>query len=384
MKIFIFPGVYPSHISKGSGTFVYEQTRELARLGYEITVLDASSLGYRYWFDLSCRKIMVESDEVGKRFTKHTRGIMLSRLPRFTVKSYFKNAKKLYKKAVAENGKPDLIISHFSFPAGFVAANIAKRECIPSIVIEHQSLFFSTNLKKHLLKILNNTIETADSFVCVSNSLKEAVLKLTATKKEVLVIPNMIDDNFNFVPQKENESFKFFSAGNLVPIKQFELLIDAFCTAFSSDDNVTLEIAGKGVLFEKLTNMIKEQNREHQIKLLGWIPREQMKDRYADCNCFILLSEKETFGIVYREAMAVGRPIIATKNGGVEENWDDIQGILLEDNNPQTVAKAMKQMLDNYSDYKNEKISERSVALYSAAKITSDHKSLIEKVVNGG
>ena len=57
-------------------------------------------------------------------------------------------------------------------------------------------------------------------------------------------------------------------------------------------------------------------------------PVELVKS-FTACSVFVLLSVRETFGIVYREAMAVGRPVISSPNGGIEDGWDDSNGILL-------------------------------------------------------
>lgn len=384
MKVFVFPGVYPNVFSPGSGIFVYEQCKKLANMGYQIIVLDSTYLRYNKWLDKTCRRVSVEKEKVGIRYTKHTRCLMISRLPKFAINSYQKNAKELYNIAVAKHGNPDLIISHFSFPAGFVASKIAEKEGIPCVVIEHFSLFLHKKINYYIIKILKSTLESATAFVCVSEHLKDAILKLTHLPKEIMVVPNMIDERFCYVPPREKNEFKFFSAGNLIEVKQFELLITSFCKAFSADEKVTLEIAGRGKLYDVLSKLIVSNKREHQIKLIGWTPRNEMLEKYVECDCFILLSKRETFGIVYREAMTVGRPIIATKNGGIEENWDDSQGILLENTDVLSIVEAMKKMVRNYTKYSSEYISKRCINMYSSDVVMNKYSELIERVINGG
>ena len=77
---------------------------------------------------------------------------------------------------------------------------------------------------------------------------------------------------------------------------------------------------------------------------------------YKKCNCFVLLSEYETFGIVYREAMASGRPVIAVRNGGVEENWSDAFGILIDKNNYEVILDRKKAIIKGIDLLKNNDI----------------------------
>ena len=61
----------------------------------------------------------------------------------------------------------------------------------------------------------------------------------------------------------------------------------------------------------------------------------------AHADIFVLASRKETFGIVYVEAMAKGLPVIATKCGGPEEFVNKENGILVPVDNVEELSKAM-------------------------------------------
>src|SRR5699024_325621 len=128
-------------------------------------------------------------------------------------------------------------------------------------------------------------------------------------------------------------------------------------------------IAGAGKEYEFLKMRIESYNKKDQIHLLGRLDREQMLKEYEMCDCFVLLSEYETFGIVYREALAVGRPIISSRNGGIEENWDDNFGLLIKDNTVETAGEALKFLYNNYDKYDCKKISQLCKKLYSESVI---------------
>ena len=79
------------------------------------------------------------------------------------------------------------------------------------------------------------------------------------------------------------------------------------------------------------------------------------------CDCFVLPSRYETFGVVYIEAMACGKPVIAAKNGGPDDFVKDFNGILVNPEDKDGLADAIGKMINIWekSDktYQPEKIS---------------------------
>lgn len=381
MKLFVFTSSYPNEINKSAGIFVWEQCQALAKLGHKVVVLDVSGLGYKFWDNRAAFKLKKCIDGQCVCYSKHYRALMEDRMPRRT---YFLTrvcASKLYKIAKEEQGKPDCVIGHFTFSAGAIATEIAKKNNVPCIIVEHYSMFLQDYLNRYIQTRLKYTVENSH-FVCVSNSLANSIKKHTRTNSEIIVIPNMISDIYQYHPEPQKSSFVFFAAGNLTANKRFDLLIKAFCKAFRQDDNtVSLRVAGDGPENEKLKALIKENKRENQIILLGRCAKNVMLKEYQDCNCFALLSLQETFGIVYREAMAVGRPVIATKNGGIEEQWDNTQGIILRSDTVNDVSKALSFMKANIQKYDSKLIAFRCHNMYDSKIIIKQYEKLIFKCV---
>lgn len=363
MRLFIIPAVYPNDSNPNAGSFVFEQTLELSKQGHDITVLDCSEYNYRHWLKPSCRRIVTTNDRPGIRYELHARGLMTSRFPRRAVARSLRAVRKLYAHAVRENGPPDVIVAHFTLPAGFAALKLAKEEKIPCIIVEHYSLLLADRLHPYIRSELTGAVKDAAAFLCVSESLKSAVERHTGLPGKIQVVPNLVDRRFVYSPAPEPPPFVFFSAGNLNKNKRFDLLIDSFCKAFSDKERVLLRIAGTGEERANLERMIRQNGRERQIRLLGLVSREEMAEEYRNCHCFVLLSRKETFGIAYREAMATGRPVISTRNGGIEEGWDDRNGMILEDIS--RLPAALQRMRSGYGGFRGREISRRCLARYS-------------------
>ena len=73
----------------------------------------------------------------------------------------------------------------------------------------------------------------------------------------------------------------------------------------------------------------------------------------------------ETFGVVYIEAMACGKPVIASDIGGPKEIITPDTGILVPPGNSEALSKAIEFMLDNCSSYSAEKISQYAKERFS-------------------
>ena len=368
MKILIIATLFPNKINPVRGIFVKEQVEILSHYFDNLFVFDCTPYNFKEWFAKDCFFVGHRTESSYNVFSYHPRVFMTERFPKLAQFSFDSCVKKLLKKYIAMFGKPDLIISHFSFMAGFSAKKIFNSYGIPFVVIEHGSLFLQNNLCHFLIKQLNDEINKAKRIICVSEHLKESIIKLAynSSIKKIMVINNYVNPIFTFNEQKStNNCFVFLSAGMLLPNKNFDLLINSFCKAFSKDERVILEIAGSGKEHDTLQKMILSKNRENQIFLVGKLDRTGMLAKYQSCDSFVLFSQYETFGLVYREAMAVGRPVVSSLNGGIEENWEDGFGILVKTFDADDCAIALRQMVNRYQEYDKQYISKRTLELYS-------------------
>jgi glycosyltransferase involved in cell wall biosynthesis len=76
-----------------------------------------------------------------------------------------------------------------------------------------------------------------------------------------------------------------------------------------------------------------------------------MIEEFENCDCFVLPSRHESFGVVYVQAIACGKPIIATRCGGPEHIVTPENGLLVDIASPSQLAKALHDMFtfrDNY------------------------------------
>jgi glycosyltransferase involved in cell wall biosynthesis len=138
--------------------------------------------------------------------------------------------------------------------------------------------------------------------------------------------------------------FIFGSITRLTPIKGNRYLIDAFAELYKEFPCAYLVLIGDGEEKQKLKNQIDILRLNDNIKLLGW--RNDTVELLGFINVFVLASLNEGMGRAVLEAMACGKPVIATKVGGIPELViHDQTGMLVAPANSDELSTAMRQLL---------------------------------------
>lgn len=296
--------------------------------------------------------------------------------------SFNKRLEKLYKEIVKKEGKVDIIHAQSSFWGGISAAYVAKKYNIPLIITEHSSFKTAIYIKDSYKHFIINSYRDADKLIAVSNSLKNELNELTH-RDDIGVISNLIDlEDFNIEIKKEDsKDFTFFTLAYLEGDKGMDTLIKAFSRHALESDNSKLIIGGEGSQRNYLENLAKELNIEDKITFKGALSRKEVAIEMNSCDAFVLASNYETFGVVYVEALACGKPIIGTKNGGAEYIINSENGLIVDKKNEEALKEALNYLKENINKYNSENIKEDCRKKYSkkviANKIIKEYKELL-------
>lgn len=344
--------------------------------GYQVDVLYVRLYSSRSFF--KCRTHIEAYEQDGIRVFS-TGVVHIKSAEKITTFFYLNALRRLYHDYIQKNPKPDVIESHFSQFAGYGASIISREEQIPLISIEHAG-WYLRKIKRYQKDKLRSVIQQCDRLICVSDALRRSIIsQISGIKQEkVVVLPNMLDEVFHYYDLPSDKTdFVFFSAGNLTRSKRIDMLIDAFCDTFRETDHVKLLIAGEGEQRETLEALIEKKKRKDQVALLGSLHKTSMLEQYRCSNCFVLPSEHETFGIVYREAMAVGRPIITTAHQGFQDDWSDRWGIRIDIDDKAQLVSALKKMYLDYSSYDRKLISYECLTKYGEEQVIGAYIALL-------
>ncbi len=381
MNIMIIPTGFPSPENKATMLFVYEQAKALALCGENITVLHVQRQPSSAIFKRIDNAVSVHDEDYGKRYFTRLKTFGMHVFPQINMVAFVNKMQRLFDYAWENGERPDVIYAHFSCWAGVAAIKIGQKYNIPVVTIEHYSGFMENKIEKSYKKGLTDTVKFSQRFLTVSENLRQAVINLTGTVKDITVVPNMIDDKFVFYPLENHNPFRFCTLGHLSHRKRILFLVECFCKAFDANSPVELLVGGAGDEGTNIKELINKLGRDKQIMMLGKLTREESVELYKRSNCFVLPSSAETFGLVYREAMGVGRPVITTNHGGwSSSDWSDGFGIMIEVDDEVGLISALKKMVGSYVNYNQREISEYTHNHYDGKIIASQLCEIFQEV----
>lgn len=374
MHVMFIPSWYDNNRNKVHGSFFREQATKLQESGVKVTV------AYNEIWPLTLiGKVKEKSGlsfnvEKGLRTYRYKNYNFIPKHPlMFNV--FDKRMEKLYKEVVKKEGKVDVIHAQSSLWGGISAAYVAKKYNIPLVITEHSSVKRGQYVRESYYKRIVNSYKSADSIIAVGNGLKKEIEELTS-RKDIKVIGNLVDLSlFNIRNiKRENDEFIFFSVAFLEGEKGLDTLIKAFSMRFNNE-KVRLVIGGDGSQRQWLEGIAKNEGIENQVTFTGALSREEVASWMNKCDAFVLPSRYETFGVVYIEALASGKPVIGTFNGGAEDIVTKDVGILVNIDNIKELSDAMDYIRKNNKEYQYDKLRKYCTEKFSANVI-------IKKIIN--
>ncbi|PKV62614.1 glycosyltransferase [Pontibacter ramchanderi] len=165
--------------------------------------------------------------------------------------------------------------------------------------------------------------------------------------------------------------------GRLTQQKDFATLIEAFYLLRQKED-ISLVILGEGPLREELEQQINQLSLSDHVLLLGFVSNPLYYVRRA--SALVVSSKFEGFGNTIVEALGVGTPVVSTNcpSGPDEILQNGKYGILVPTSDPDKMAAALAQILNNVSFQKKELITRAED--FAVAKIADKYLSYIEAV----
>ena len=376
MNILVVANGIPKHRGEINGIFAFDQAKALSLTGHNVilAVIDTRSIRHKRKYGFS--KYVKDGIQV------YECSIPVGRVPvDFLLRMIEVGFRIVYSKIREDGVHIDIVHTHF-YEMTYAAAHFKEKYGYNLVATEHYSAFLNPVYrdKKGLVRRAAKAYRNVDCLIAVSGALARE-LELQC-KKEVVVIHNILDIN-SFTMNKPNhhhDNIRFIAIGRLTPQKNYPLLLEAFVKAHELNSKVYLDIYGDGELREQLQNKIECANAQDYITLRGAVDRDVLSNEMQNAECFILLSDFETFGVVYIEAIASGLPVIATKCGGPSDFVDDENGVLIECGNCQEAVSAICYMADNYSKFDSKMISEKIKKEFSPQAIAIEILGQYERI----
>lgn len=311
---------YPS--VGGSGIIATELGKQLAEKGHEIHFI-TSSIPFRlntYHPNIHFHEVEVNQYAVFK-------------YPPYDLTLASKIAE------VAERENLDIIHAHYALPhavCAYLAKQMLKRN-IGIVTTLHGTDITVLGYDPSLKDLICFAIEASDRVTAVSSALAAETYDLIKPEKKIETIYNFIDERVylkkNTAAIKEKHGILpddkvVIHVSNFRKVKRVQDVIRVFRN-IAGKTKAKLLLVGDGPEKSTACELVRKYGLEDQVLMLG--NQDRVEELYSISDLKLLLSEKESFGLVLLEAMACGVPCIGTNIGGIPEVIkNNVSGFLVD------------------------------------------------------
>ena len=381
-KFLILASWYPEDASKLNGIFIQDQAEVLSQ-AYDVSVLAARIVGCRDWRRVFLRQRSAEGQD---KIPVHRQSALPLPMTFFYLWRWLfeYSARKIFIRILAEWGKPHIIHAHAVLPGGWLAVKLGQQYSIPVVLTEHTGPFSlhlrSRSHKRLVRKILNK----AKKLVAVSPALAEQIRNFHPDA-DLSVVGNVIRTEF-FLPkssrkQKLDLAKRFLCVALLNEGKGISYLLQAV-NLLDERGIKSLEvfIGGDGPARPRLVQLAVALGVSDKCRFLGMLDRDQVRHWMQSCDVFVLPSLAETFGVVLGEAMACGKPVIATRCGGPEFLVTRETGLLVEPGNAVALADAMEKFISGEKSFDSAKVRGEVVRRFGEKAFLNNINSIYQQI----
>ncbi|MDX6548955.1 MAG: hypothetical protein QOG33_2505 [Gaiellales bacterium] len=230
-------------------------------------------------------------------------------------------------RALVAAQRPDVVYAHFLAPTGLVAALSG----VPFVVTAHGRDVANARGNPLVALLTRWVIKRARAVIGVSAYLAQL---LPAAPARLEVIDCGVDTAlFRPSARRDGEGPRFLFVGSLIERKNVARLMEAFATIGGG----SLTIAGSGPLEQRL-----RASAPAGVTFVGRVQPELMAELYAGCDVYCQPSLVEPQGQALLEALACGRPVVATRVGGPPEFVTEDCGVLVDPLDVASIAAGMR------------------------------------------
>jgi teichuronic acid biosynthesis glycosyltransferase TuaC len=384
MRIGVVSLFYPSDRNPFFGTYVKEELDGLTEQ-VEIRLIapffNQFWLGEKHSFTSSCGYPVLRPFSMG--------------FPRWFFQALFPKSLSLSLSMVGKFFSGcDVVHAHNAFPEAVASVKAFKRK-FPLVVTVHGTdvniCAKNISLRPAIVRALNST----SRIISVSRDLKNTLRDIGVTA-EIEIIPNGINTSL-FTPGDKREACeklglnpdlpRIIFIGNFIPVKGIKYLIGALPEVQHFHPACELVLIGAGpggkdsAAYRK---QIEDLGMERHVIILEKVPNGELPGWIRASDVFVLPSIKEGFGIVAVEALACGRPVVATRSGGPEEIVKEGLGFLVPPGDSHALGDAIVKVLFRKDILDPAQLAETARKRFSLPMITKRIVKVYEDVCREG
>jgi len=360
----------------GAETVVHELARHLRARGENVSIL-INQEGFKYYVDLedvkilncgsffrttelirSCISPKIETQAEDESPDSYRGSFYLNALLR---EIYFKRARTGLMQSILDN-KFDVI--HSNLNAGIVfVSNLTTSLGIPIIATLHgQSVagmrkrscsgWLTSPVASWRRERLNKALEKADKVTAVSQAEISIVENCDIPLKgRAVVIPNGVNvteiQSFSSSVMPLKGKFNLLFPGGAKFVKGGDLVIEALSKVKIETSGMHIYMAGDVPRSHYLHKLVAANGLDEQVTFTGFLGIREYRRLLNSVDLVVMPSREESFGIVFLEAMALGKPVIGGDTGGIPEVVRNGRNGILVKPEPEQIAEAIIRLYRN-------------------------------------
>lgn len=358
-NILLITNIYPNNDPDYGGTAVcHSFTKEWVLMGYNVRVVHFDSLFPQpyYWVGkIFNKKIQAQTGTVAytstpKRPKKYSvDGVPVLFVPLRKLIPHKAPSQKQTEMAfryivgeLEQDGfSPDVITSHFVLPQlQFLPLFKKKYPKARTCLVLHGessslSFYYPTDYQEYMCSV--------DVWGFRSLAFQQSFVKRFGNEKPMFLCHSGIPERYieNANKNFSNGVKRFVFVGSLYKLKNVDITLRALHNAMVGKE-YTFDIVGSGAENDNLHHLVDKLDMGEHVVFHGQMTRDDAQQIVGNADCFVMVSSREAFGLVYVEAMAKGCIVIGTRGQGIDgivkhgEN-----GFLCESDNVEKLAEVI-------------------------------------------
>lgn len=384
-NILLLTNIYPNNDPNYGGTAVcHSFTTEWVKMGYNVRVVHFDSLFPRpyYWVaklftewiqaktgavvytNTSRKPQKYKVDNISVLFIPLRKLIPHKAPSQRQIQKAFNYLSKSFDE---ESFVPEIITAHFVLPQlQFIPLLKKKYPSAKTCLVPHG---LSDEFKLYSPEKYKEFFNSLDVLGFRSLAFKKDFEKNFGTEKPTFLCLSGIPEKYI---EPVNRDFKngvkrFAFVGSLLELKNVDITLKALHKAMAGRE-YTFDIVGSGAENDKLHHIVEDLGMGERVVFHGQKRRDEAQRIVKESDCFIMVSSREAFGLVYVEAMAKGCIVIGTEGQGIDGVVINSEnGFLCKSGDVEVLANLIKHIVDLPQE-KLKEISNKAVA--TAADLT--------------
>lgn len=387
MRAVVLSHMYPSDVAPMYGSFVHNQVR-FTQQHVDMTVVSPVAWwpfpGAGRW---SANRALPQHEVLDGIAVSRPRYACVPRrhLPGWSWRAFGRSVRPFLQTG------PDLIHAHAAYPDGLAAIELGRRFGLKVVLTVHGSdVKTLPKLGPAWKRRVQAALTGADGVITVSDELTQSVADAGVPAERIEQIPNGVDGELfrgQIRRRAGEQGWRLLYVGRFDPAKGLHDLLQAMALLRQHRTDITLDLIGGHPHSGPAAPFVEAANRlglQQIVRFHDAIPIQQIPERLALADVFVLPSHSEGLPLSLLEALASGLPVVATRCGGPTQLVTPATGRLADIRDPAGLAQAIGSVLDEYATFDREAIRARTIGDYDYRHVAARLHAFYERVVDSG